>query len=99
MHVGTALLVLEQGGVVMGRRTVEILTCDICGREVKGNEWTSICYPTLVHHLDDWGTEKRREIAMLKIDACDSCLDKMATLETDEGYHFKREFKWREVSE
>jgi hypothetical protein len=92
-------LVLEQGGVVMGKRTVEIFTCDVCGMEVKESEWTSLHYPTLVHHLDEWGIETDKEVKMLKIDACDSCLDKMATLETDEGYHFKRELKWREVSE
>ena len=84
---------------VMGMRTVMILTCDVCGREVKGNEWTRLFYPTLVHHLNDWGTETGKEVRMLELDACDSCLDKMATLEINEGRLFKREFKWREVSE
>ena len=83
----------------MGKRTVEIFTCDVCGRLVKEDEWTRLRYPTLVHHLNELGTEKRREVMMLEIDACDFCLDKMATLETNESYHCKRELKWREVSE
>ena len=84
---------------MMGKRTVEIFTCDVCGREVKEDEWTRLRYPTLVHHLNEWGTETGKEVEMLELDACDSCLDKMATLEIDESYYRKREFKWREVSE
>ena len=83
----------------MGRRTVEIITCDVCGREVKESEWTRIFYPTLVHHLNNCGIETGKEVEMLQLDVCDSCLDKMATLEINERHHYKREFKWREVSE
>jgi len=79
----------------MGRRTVEILTCDVCGREVKGNEWTRLFYPTLVHHLNDWGTETGKEVRMLELDACDSCIDKMATLEIESEYGQDRKPRWR----
>ena len=83
----------------MGRRTVEIFTCDVCGSEVKESEWTRLHYPTLVHHLNNCGIETGKEVEMLQLDACYSCLDKMATLEINERHHYKREFKWREVSE
>lgn len=84
----------------MGRRTIEILTCDVCGREVKKNEWTHLSYPTLAHYLNEWGTEICKEVKMLELDACDSCLDKMAVLEIDSERGREGKPRWRnEASE
>jgi hypothetical protein len=84
----------------MGRRTVEIFICDVCGRTIKEGEWTRLHYPTLVHYLNEYGTETGKEVRMLELDACESCLDKMAVLETVSGYGQESKPRWRnEASE
>lgn len=79
----------------MGRRTVEIFTCDVCGREIKEDEWTRLHYPTLVHYLNEYGSRTGKEVRFLEFDACDSCLDKMATLEIESGYGQDSKPRWR----
>lgn len=79
----------------MGMRTVKIFTCDVCGREIKEDEWKRLHYPTLVHHLDEYGCRTGKEVMILEFDACDSCLDKMATLEIESGYGQDRKPRWR----
>ena len=94
----------------MSKKTIEIITCDMCGDEIDLNdEWTNrnsvvcnstYCVPVRFHNPSyDEGCQDG--ISIERLDLCPRCADRAATIHlevtpVDSGRSCHHEYTWRE---